>query len=143
MNVLEFIREKREDFQENTAQFKAMLEPTFQSWSNKLNDRITNTLNNPWIAGLNPFESSNLFITGQIFQNEAAAQTYENLKKQMNEATKKVHGSANPKGEKNFFCLRNLYSEVEKKSGKNRNFRVFRIFFENVVLIFNDNFLNF
>ena len=40
MNVLEFIREKREDFQENTAQFKAMLEPTFQSWSNKLNDRI-------------------------------------------------------------------------------------------------------
>ena len=64
MNVLEFIREKREDFQENTAQFKAMLEPTFQSWSNKLNDRITNTLNNPWIAGLNPFESSNLFITG-------------------------------------------------------------------------------
>ena len=76
MNVLEFIREKREDFQENTAQFKAMLEPTFQSWSNKLNNRITNTLNNPWIAGLNPFESSNLFITGQIFQNEAAAQTW-------------------------------------------------------------------
>ena len=87
MNVLEFIREKREDFQENTAQFKAMLEPTFQSWSNKLNDRITNTLNNPWIAGLNPFESSNLFITGQIFQNEAAAQTYENLKKQMGQET--------------------------------------------------------
>ena len=50
MNVLEFIREKREDFQENAAQFKAMLEPTFHSLSNKLNYRITNTLNNPWIA---------------------------------------------------------------------------------------------
>mgnify|MGYP001268022886 CR=1 FL=1 len=87
MNVLEFIREKKEDFQENTAQFKAMLEPTFQSWSNKLNDRITNTLNNPWIAGLNPFESSNLFITGQVFQNETAERTYENLKKQIGQET--------------------------------------------------------
>tara|TARA_Y100000590_G_scaffold3809_1_gene5015 strand:- start:1009 stop:1683 length:675 start_codon:yes stop_codon:yes gene_type:complete len=87
VNVLEFIREKKEDFQENTAQFKAMLEPTFQSWSNKLNDRITNTLNNPWIAGLNPFESSNLFITGQVFQNETAERTYENLKKQIGQET--------------------------------------------------------
>ena len=47
MNVLEFIREKREDFQENASQFKTMLEPTFHSLSNKLNYRITNTLNNP------------------------------------------------------------------------------------------------
>ena len=87
MNVLEFIRDKREDIQENASQFKAMIEPTFQSWSSKLSDHITNTLNNPWIAGLNPFDSSNLFVTGQIFQNESAEITYENLKKQIGQET--------------------------------------------------------
>ncbi|MBH08990.1 MAG: protein dehydratase [Candidatus Marinimicrobia bacterium] len=83
MNVLEFIREKREDLQENAAQFKAMLEPTFQSWTNKINNHITNTLNNPWISGFNPFESNNLFSSGKIFQDKIASKTFENLRKQL------------------------------------------------------------
>ena len=81
MNVLEFIRDKKEDFQENTAQFRAMLEPTFQSWSSRLNHHISNTLNNPWIANLNPFESRNLFNTRKVFKNRLAKDVYEDLNK--------------------------------------------------------------
>ena len=81
MNVLEFIRDKKEDFQENTAQFRAMLEPTFQSWSNRLNDHITNTLNNPWIANLNPFESRHLFNSRKVFKNPMVKDMYEDLNK--------------------------------------------------------------
>ncbi|SVA98439.1 uncharacterized protein METZ01_LOCUS151293, partial [marine metagenome] len=54
MNVLEFIREKTEGLQENTAQYRAKVEPRFREWSNKLNDKITNTLNNPWMTNFNP-----------------------------------------------------------------------------------------
>ena len=61
MNVLEFIREKKDDFQENTAQFKAMIEPQFKTLSDKINHTINNTLNNPWIAGISSFDSSTLF----------------------------------------------------------------------------------
>ena len=49
MDVFEFIREKKDDLQENTAQFKAMIEPKFKLLSEKINSKITNTLNNPWI----------------------------------------------------------------------------------------------
>ena len=55
--------------------------------SNKLNYRITNTLNNPWIAGLNPFESRNLFIEGRMFHNAGVAKTYHNLRKEMGKET--------------------------------------------------------
>ena len=60
MNVLEFIREKSEDIQENTAQFRAMIEPKFRSISTKINYHISNTMNNPWVSNLNPFDSINL-----------------------------------------------------------------------------------
>ena len=61
MDVFEFIREKKDDLQENTAQFKAMIEPKFKLLSEKINSKITNTLNNPWIEGFNPFEKSYIF----------------------------------------------------------------------------------
>ncbi len=53
MNVYEFIREKTEGFQENATEFRAKLEPKFRHWSSTINDKITNTLNNPWITNLN------------------------------------------------------------------------------------------
>ena len=60
MNVYEFIREKTEGFQENATEFRAKLEPRFRNWSNTINDKITNTLNNPWITNLNPFDKKYL-----------------------------------------------------------------------------------
>lgn len=83
MNVLEFIREKSEDIQENTAQFRAMIEPKFRSISTKINYHIRNTMNNPWVSNLNPFDSINLFSNEKIFQDEKVADSYEKLKKKI------------------------------------------------------------
>ena len=85
MNVLEFIREKSEDIQENTAQFRAMIEPKFRSISTKINYHISNTMNNPWVSNLNPFDSINLFSNEKIFQDEKVADSYEKLKKKIGE----------------------------------------------------------
>ena len=65
MDVFEFIREKKGDLKENTAQFKAMIEPKFRLLSEKINSKITNTLNNPWIEGFNPFEKSYLLSSNK------------------------------------------------------------------------------
>ena len=83
MNVLEFIRGKSEDIQENTAQFRAMIEPKFRSISTKINFHISNTMNNPWISNLNPFDSLNLFSNEKIFQDEEVANNYEKLNKKI------------------------------------------------------------
>ena len=79
MNVLEFIREKSEDIQENTAHFRAMIEPKFRSISTRINYHISNTMNNPWVSNLNPFDSLNLL------SNEKIANSYEKLKKTIGE----------------------------------------------------------
>ena len=85
MNVLEFIREKSEDIQENTAQFRAMVEPKFRSISTKINYHISNTMNNPWLSNLNPFDSLNLFSNEKIFQDKKVANNYQKLKKKIGE----------------------------------------------------------
>tara|TARA_S200000501_G_scaffold186378_1_gene175241 strand:- start:351 stop:1025 length:675 start_codon:yes stop_codon:yes gene_type:complete len=85
MNVLEFIREKSEGIQENTAQFRAMLEPKFRSISTRINYHISNTMNNPWISNLNPFDSINLLSNEKLFQDEKIAKNYEDLKKKTGE----------------------------------------------------------
>jgi len=87
MNVLEFIREKTEGLQENTAQYRAKVEPRFREWSNKLNDKITNTLNNPWMTNFNPFDGNKIFGSEKIIQNETAKKMYVNLKKQVGQET--------------------------------------------------------
>ena len=81
MDVFEFIREKKGDLQENTAQFKAMIEPKFRLISEKINSKITNTLNNPWIEGFNPFEKSYLFSSRKKVIHPNVDQVYKNLKK--------------------------------------------------------------
>ena len=50
MNVFEFIKEKKSGIKDNTEQYRAILEPKFRSWSNKINNKIINTLNNPWMV---------------------------------------------------------------------------------------------
>ncbi len=83
MNVFEFIRGKTDDLQGNVAQFRAKLEPRFRHWSNTLNDKISNTLNNPWITNLYPFDGKSIFSSGEVIQNEVANKAYNDLKKQL------------------------------------------------------------
>jgi len=87
MDVFEFIREKTEDLQGNVTQFKAKLEPRFKEWSHSLNDKIANTLNNPWMAAHNPFEGKTLFSTTKIIQNKASEKAYKDLKKLLGQET--------------------------------------------------------
>ena len=83
MNVLEFIREKKDDFQENTAQFKAMIEPRFKSLSDKINHKITNTLNNPWIAGFSSTDGSTLFSLKKELIHPSVEQAVSVLEKKI------------------------------------------------------------
>ena len=61
LNVLEFIREKKADFKDNTEQYRIKLEPKFRSLSNRLNHKLKNTLNNPWLSNFKSIESSYFF----------------------------------------------------------------------------------
>ncbi len=86
MNVVEFIREKKEHFQQNNAEFIAKLEPKFRDLSDKLNNKITNTLNNPWFSRFNPFEDENTQEQPQV-QSPEAAKMYMSLKERLGEET--------------------------------------------------------
>ena len=83
MNVFEFIREKTEGFQENATEFRAKLEPRFRHWSNTLNDKITNTLNNPWITNLNPFDKKIVISSEEVIKNKVTEKVYKELKEQL------------------------------------------------------------
>ena len=83
MNVFEFIREKTEGFQENATEFRAKLEPRFRHWSNTLNDKIINTLNNPWITNLNPFDKKIVISSEEVIKNKVAEKVYKELKEQL------------------------------------------------------------
>ena len=62
MNVFEFIKEKRSYIKDNTEQYRAILEPKFRSLSNKINNKITNTLNNPWMSNFKSMDLSLIHI---------------------------------------------------------------------------------
>ena len=83
MNVYEFIREKTEGFQENAAEFRAKLEPRFRNWSHTINDKITNTLNNPWIANLNPFDKKVSVPSEAVITNKVMEKVYKELKEKL------------------------------------------------------------
>ena len=83
MNVYEFIREKTEDIQENAAEFRAKLEPRFRNWSNTINDKITNTLNNPWITNLNPFDKKVTRSSEAVITNKVTEKVYKELKEKL------------------------------------------------------------
>ena len=61
LNVLEFIREKKADFKDNTEQYRIKLEPKFRSLSNRINHKLKNTLNNPWLSNFKSIDSSYFF----------------------------------------------------------------------------------
>jgi len=83
MNVIEFIREKTGNIQQNNAEFIAKLEPKFRNLSHMLNDKISNTLNNPWVSRFNPFEDDS--SDGVV--SLAAENTYRDLKKKLGQET--------------------------------------------------------
>ncbi len=86
MNVIEFIREKRENLQQNNAEFIARLEPKFRNLSDIFNNTVANTLNNPWISRFNPFDE--LVSTDDVLtQNAAAEKMYKTLKHQLGTET--------------------------------------------------------
>ncbi|PIP80464.1 MAG: protein dehydratase [Gammaproteobacteria bacterium CG22_combo_CG10-13_8_21_14_all_40_8] len=86
MNVVEFIREKKEHFQQNNAKFIAQLEPKFRDLSDKLNHKITNTLNNPWFSRFNPFEDEQN-EEKPLIQTAEVKKMYANLEKKIGEET--------------------------------------------------------
>ena len=96
MNVIEFIREQKEHFQQHNAEFIAKLEPKFRNFSDIVYDRITlpltNTLNNPWLSRFNPFEEDEPVKEAPtpeqpLVQTPEAAKMYESLKAQLGEET--------------------------------------------------------
>ena len=61
MNLFEFIREKKAEFKDNTEQYKLKLEPKLRFISSKINFKLNNTLNNPWISNFKSIDSSYFF----------------------------------------------------------------------------------
>ena len=70
IDVFEFIKEKKADFKDNTERYRVMLEPKFKALSEKLNGRITNTLNNPWMFNLPSIDRSKIFKKKTNINNE-------------------------------------------------------------------------
>ncbi|MET1253555.1 MaoC family dehydratase [Aliikangiella maris] len=84
MNVVEFIKEKKQRFQQNNAEFRARIEPQFKSLSELLSKTIFNTLNNPWMSRFNhqdDIDDEPLFLIPE------AAQMYKKLESQLGEET--------------------------------------------------------
>jgi len=87
MNVIEFIREKTGNIQQNNAEFIAKLEPKFRNWSDLLNDKIANTLNNPWVSRFNLFEDDEPNNGEDTVISLTAENTYRTLKTKLGEET--------------------------------------------------------
>lgn len=87
MNVIEFIRGRTESLQQNNAEFIAKMEPRFRNWSDILNDKIENTLNNPWISRLNIFEDESEFEEEPVKLGPDAQKMYEKLQQQLGQET--------------------------------------------------------
>ena len=88
VNVVEFIREKKERFQQNNAEFRAKIEPQFKNLTQIITQTISNTLNNPWISRFNPFEEEQEEQPPQpLVLVPAAAEMYKKLEQQLGEET--------------------------------------------------------
>ena len=87
MNVVEFIKEKKERFAQNNAEFRARIEPQFKNLSQILSKTIANTLNNPWISKINPFDEESENGQKPLVLIPAAAEMYKKLQQQLGEET--------------------------------------------------------
>jgi hypothetical protein len=79
MNVFEFIKEKRSGIKDNTEQYRAILEPKFRSLSNKINNKIINTLNNPWMSNFKSMDGSNIFTQKDNIPNAIIKKAFDNI----------------------------------------------------------------
>jgi acyl dehydratase len=87
MNVIEFIRKKSGNIQQNNAEFIAKLEPKFRNWSELLNYKISNTLNNPWISRFNPSQEESQNGEADSVISLRANNTYKKLQKKLGKET--------------------------------------------------------
>ncbi len=82
MKVIEFIK----NYQQTNAEFRAKLEPKIRDWSQLLNDKLSNTLNNPWISRFTPQEQDEQEISAESNTQILTAQTqlmYQKLQHQL------------------------------------------------------------
>ncbi|NVJ48820.1 MAG: MaoC family dehydratase [Gammaproteobacteria bacterium] len=86
MRVLEFIREKREQFQKHNAEFIAKLEPQFKNLSSKVTQTLANTLNNPWVSFFKNDEDGDDEPRPLVLAPEAA-KVYQQLQESLGEET--------------------------------------------------------
>jgi len=91
MKVIEFIREKRKNFQHQNDQFIAKLEPKFKNLSNLFNNKITmpfrNTLNNPWFSQFSPVDTEESKAEKVLVQIPEAEKTYKSLLEKIDTVT--------------------------------------------------------
>ncbi len=83
MKVIEFIREKKRNLQNQNDQFIAKLEPKFKNLSDLFNNKITmpfrNTLNNPWFSQFSPVDAEESKPEEVLIQIPEAEKTYKSL----------------------------------------------------------------
>jgi acyl dehydratase len=91
MKVIEFIREKRKNFQHQNDQFIAKIEPKFKNLSDLFNNKITmpfrNTLNNPWFSQFSPVDTEESKTEQALIQVPEAERTYKSLLEKLDTVT--------------------------------------------------------
>ena len=91
MSVVEFIRERREQFQQRNTEFKAKLEPKFKNISELFSDKIgkplSNTLNNPWLSKFSLTDSDEPAKNETVIQTPEAEKAYKQLQQKLGEQT--------------------------------------------------------
>ncbi len=91
MKVIEFIREKKRNLQNQNDQFIAKLEPKFKNLSNLFNNKITmpfrNTLNNPWFSQFSPVDTEESKAEKVLIQIPEAEKTYKSLLEKIDTVT--------------------------------------------------------
>ena len=85
IDVFEFIKEKRADLKDNTDRYRVMIEPKFKALSQKLNSRISNTLNNPWMLNLSSIDKKNIFKRKESISNKNIKAAYDKIKNRVGE----------------------------------------------------------
>ena len=85
IDVFEFIKEKRADLKDNTDRYRVMIEPKFKALSQKLNSRISNTLNNPWMLNLSSIDKKNIFKRKEPISNKNIKEAYDKIKNRVGE----------------------------------------------------------
>jgi len=85
VNVVEFIKDKKQRFHKNNAEFRARIQPQFKNFSEMLSKTIENTLNNPWFSKVSHSEDNN--EQKPLVLIPAAAEMYQKLQGQLGEET--------------------------------------------------------